>query len=777
MRDCCSPEQSLTQDPKFSTPKINRDFEQTLRQTVPDRVHWCIMHGLSSLLFSSCIFLSAFLLFLVQPLIGKSVLPLLGGTPQVWNACLLFFQGILLAGYFYAHLVTQKLSVKISILLHLVLTAAVLLMLPIQGFEGNSPASESHPILWLLLLLAANIGIPFFILCANSPLTQRWFSLISKTGKDPYFLYAASNTGSLAALMAYPFAVEPWLKLHTQRNLWSLGFVAFSVVLLVCSVLTLTLDKKHQTGNTQAAAQPALPFKQKLFWLFLAFTPSSLMYGVTTYLSTDIAAFPLLWIIPLGLYLLTFIIAFSRFGSFWTLVSKRLFPAVVIPLVVILAIGPKIPMKISIFWNFFSFFALALFCHGTLSNQRPAPTRLTEFYLCLSLGGVLGGVFNALLAPVLFPWPIEYQIAIIFACLLRTDRAELKTVLKRWLHGILPLSFGIFLIATFLFGLYSMAILGSWRGGVIFLGSALITVLLLLRQKGRFALSVSSLFFIGILFFINPNVEYSGRSFFGVHRIKTNHKLKLRSYLNGSVIHGTQSLDPELSKIPSTYYHPTGPAGDILKAYRNLKTSSKAAFIGLGIGSMAAYGVPGDVWTFYEIDPLVKKIAENSKYFTYLSDSKASYQIILGDGRIQMAKAADHAYGLILIDAFSSDSIPVHLITQEALKLYLQKLADPGILAFHISNQYLDLAPVLTRLAESVGLTPLVRKDLINEQSEENLKIGKKPSVWVLMIRKPSDLGLPNVAIKPQEPTAGNKSQIPLWTDNYSNIVRVMRWK
>ena len=736
------------------------------------------MHLLAIIAFSVSIFVSAFLLFSVQPLFAKLILPLLGGTPQVWNTCMLFFQFALLAGYFYAHTSSRILGVKKQALFHVVLAAIVIALMPIGISQAWTPPAESDPTFWLLMLLSVHIGLPFFVLSANSPLIQKWFSETEhESSKDPYFLYASSNVGSLFALLSYPFFVEPFLRLSTQTRFWSLGYILYVVSCIVCVLLLIKSKKKISVENSAAkneVSSSPVGLKERLTWVLYAFVPASLMYGVTAYLSTDIASFPLLWIIPLSLYLLTFILAFSDRGEFVTKISSILFPIVVIPLVIILAIGARIPMLITIVWNLLSFFVMALYCHGHLARMRPNVTHLTEYYLWLSVGGVIGGIFNSLLAPVLFNWPIEYQIAIIVASILRTKGSELRMVAKRWFLRILPTAFGIFLICVLAYFFYEYFSMGSARGQIFFGALILLTLISFCFHLTRTLMSILSVVAMIAIFFINPNVEYSKRSYFGVHRVKTMHEDHIRSYLNGSTVHGMQSLNPALSGIPTTYYHPTGPIGDIMDAYHKKPGHQPAAFIGLGIGSLAAYAREGDEWTFYEIDPYVVEIAQNEKFFTFLRDTRADIDIVMGDGRVQIEKAPDGHYGLILIDAFSSDSIPVHLITKEAIQIYLKKLKEDGILVFHISNRHVSLAPVLKDLAEHLGLIPLASEDIFDDLTPTMRRMGKKPSAWMVMVRDAAHMGMPGL----------NSQKIPeserpqnVWTDDYSNIVRAFKLK
>ena len=655
------------------------------------------------MLYAATAFLAAALLFMVQPMVARQVLPLLGGSPAVWNTSLVFFQAALLAGYVYAHWMGRHRPRQ-----HLWLLALPVLVLPIGLPAGWMPPTEHNPIPWLLKALAVMVGLPFVVVATTSPLLQRWFAA---TGRDPYFLYAASNAGSLVGLLSYPTLVEPTLRLQQQSQLWAAGYLTLAVLVAGCAVVGRSYEAAN--GNADSRGRPTLiSWRRRLRWVLLAFAPSSLMLSVTTYLSTDIAAVPLLWVVPLSVYLLTFILVFVRrqvLSHRWMI---RALPVCVLPLVGVLAKEPLQPIALIGGWHLLTLFVAAMVCHGELANDRPEPQHLTEFYLWLSLGGALGGMFNALVAPLMFSSVAEYPVTLALVCLL-------KPTMKRW----------------------------PWLG----LGLGLLLLVSANRSWKRF------------------NMEHVERSFFGVSRVARDRPNETRRYFHGTTLHGLQCLDPARRREPLGYYDRRGPIGQLFEV---LPAATNVAVTGLGAGGLLAYAEAGQHWTMYEIDPAVERIAQNTNYFTYLSDCPAAERIVMGDARLSLA-GADEQYDVMILDAYNSDALPVHLITREALAVYLARLAPRGVLAFHISNRYLDLTSVVSRLAADVKLFCLV-------QDEQRLNIAwlggyRHLSNWAVMTRQQEVLQGLERDSRWSRPSPRTDTRI--WTDDYSSVFSVFKWR
>ncbi|MCH7989826.1 MAG: fused MFS/spermidine synthase [Planctomycetes bacterium] len=743
-------------------------------------------------LFAGTIFLSAVLLFSLQPMFGKMVLPILGGSPAVWNTCMLFFQTMLLAGYGYAHFVVRRLQNRSQLVLHLLVVWIPILLLPVIVPSDWTPPTEGTPVLWLLMLLTVSVGGPFFAISATTPLLQSWFARTPHpAARDPYFLYGASNLGSMLALLCYPLLVEPRLRLVEQGHWWTGGYIGLCVLMVACVVVVWrrygfsttrsdpdTRDRSNALSKAQSAAaslsSAKVTTRQRLGWVALSFVPSSWMLGVTTFLTTDIAPIPLLWVIPLSLYLLTFILVFARRSILPHRWMVRLFPfAIILLSVSVIFVGSWIVLLL----HLIVFFIGSMVCHGKLVRSRPMVSHLTEFYLWISIGGMLGGLLNALLAPLLFSRLLEYPLTVLLACLLlnslNPDNEEREQIDPR--HELALLAGFAVVFAVII---RSVEFQGSELLVWLTIGFALALIILYLTDRPRaFALCAGLLLMAGE--FDHPFAEkilVSRRSFFGLHRVLVDSG-KLHWLQNGRIIHGVQSRVPQEECIPLAYYHPTGPLGEIFDAFQKSRKSEPVAVVGLGTGAAICYQQPGQQFTFYEIDPVVKQIAEAPEYFTYLSRcGKGEYTVILGDGRLKLAEAKNEQFGLILLDAFSSDAIPTHLLTREAFRIYLSKLNQNGLLAFHISNTHLNLEPVVAKLASDAGLVCLICDDLpfSERESEANLKFGKFPSRYMVAARKLADLegliGRPNWFVS--RPQRGGS----VWTDDYSNVLEILNW-
>ncbi len=746
-------------------------------------------------LFSATLFVNAALLFAVQPMFSKMVLPLFGGTPSVWNTCMLFFQTALLCGYLYAHVTTRWLDVRKQSVLQLVLFALTFLTLPVAVASGWRPSGSDTPVWWLAALLAVSLGAPFFMLSTGAPLLQRWFSEYGHpAATNPYFLYAASNLGSMVALLAYPVVIEPRLRLAQQSHLWTAGYVVLAVLIAVCafvvrrSMVGSTLTVSGAAGpvladatvadmdafNSMAAAPVAsaerLTVWRRSRWVLLSFVPSSMLLAVTTYLATDVASIPLLWIVPLAIYLLTFVIVFARN----TVIFRHAFAVwLQPPFLLILAVSIALMMQRSVTalapTHLVAFFLSALVCHGELAKDRPSVAHLTEFYLWMSVGGMLGGIFNVLIAPHVFDSVLEYPIAIIIAAALRPTLVPRRPI-DRTLDVILPAIVCIAIMVLMHAGFPP----ASWgeKANVWVFGGYAILILIFQRHPVRFALGIAAIFLGAALGRgTDPTLLFRGRSFFGVYRVLRYPKHK--ALQNGTTTHGGQSIYPQFATEPLTYYHRDGPLGQSFAWLMRGNPNRRVAIVGLGTGTVACYGRPNETWTFYEIDPLIERIAFNPKYFSYLRDCPPAKRIIIGDARLSLAHAPDSSYDYMILDAFSSDAIPIHLMTREALQLYLRKLAPGGSIAFHISNRYLDLEPVVVELARDARIAGIVGSD-VGISSAETMSF-KMNSKWIVLSRNANDHA--PLALQPGWRVLAPTSDIGLWTDDFSNVLSVFRWR
>jgi hypothetical protein len=907
-------------------------------------------------LFALTLFVSALLLFLVQPMIGKMLLPMLGGTPAVWNTCMVFFQALLLLGYAYAHTATAWLGVRRQALLHLGVLLLPLLTLSLTVNRSLLDYGEGSPIPGLLLALLLSVGPAFFVVSTSAPLLQKWFAETEHpAARDPYFLYAASNLGSMVGLNGYLFVIEPWLRLAEQRLLWQIGYGVLALLTASCA-LCLWRSRKpdKETGRqgdkeTELLAGSSVSLSRRLRWVALAFVPSSLMLGATTHMTTDIAPIPLLWVIPLDLYLLSFILVFSRLPQGVHRLMVALLPYLVLLLVFLMLSELPLPIWWKILVHLGALFVVAMVCHGELARDRPPPRQLTEFYLLMSVGGVLGGLFNALLAPMVFPDLVEYPLALVLACLLTPplhgeEKTRLGPVLGTGLMGFFfgsglallvaalgrsDLDFkglaspgGLWLVAALLAGLVLVAVCAArdrgeraayWldlglpaalsvfalglhlsldfptinRGlerlfthlhntlpgwvptqlasllnlsstGVLIVFAFVLPVVLcyfFVKRPLRLGLGVGGLLLANSLYgLLDEDVLLRQRSFFGV--LHVTEIGRFRRLEHGTTLHGQQRIgwtgkelgasaavpfsasDPVGATVllaawrdiwlhpgrePLTYFHRTGPIGQVFEAYQDRLAGRHIGLIGLGAGTLASYGQPGQTLTYYEIDPLVRRIAYDTSYFTNLKDAKdrgIAVDVVLGDARLKLEERANQGppekFALLVVDAFSSDAIPVHLITRQALDIYLDNLADDGLLAFHISNRYLDLEPVLANLAAEVGLAGFIQAD-----GDSHIP-GKAGSNWVILSREESrldrlvhegrwqqwqsergwDVYDEAIGMLSALPDAGSsvhagttlyrmllehlrapwrklriRPEVGVWTDDYSNLLRVFDWK
>jgi hypothetical protein len=833
--------------------------------------------------FTAAVFLSAFLLFLVQPMFGKMVLPLLGGSPAVWNTCMLFFQAALLGGYLYAHL-SSRWTVRRQAMVHLALLALAALALPV-GVRGATPPGGGAPIPWLLGLMAMTVGAPFLVLSGTGVVLQRWFSRSGHPqAAEPYQLYAASNLGSALALLAYPFLMEPRMRLAGQSGAWTVGYALLALLIGACAwrvwrsadapasasagstesiastesaastesseasasteavASTETVASTPSHVSTEAVASPASSVStegdaanasigsaestgsvapgavsstgsttppptivaerarfsglggltgsrapaargpspapavdarptvvtawDRLVWTGLAFIPSSLLLGVTTYVTTDLSPAPLLWVLPLALYLFTFTLVFARrplIPHSWMVAAH---PAAIAMVVLLLAKGYVEDPLYVVPLHLLALFIIAMAAHGELARRRPDARHLTEFYLWISVGGVLGGVFNALVAPVMFEHLWEYHIVLALACLARPWPQERLGWRGHLWAGVRAAAFTyafIYLVRQDTLAPTVVVVVAAVLAALVSLGLGRTPVWLM-------ACIGTALFVRAYATFTEPGVLLAERTFFGRYKVMMYdaqggfHVLR-----HGSTLHGAQSLDPLRRREPLTYYLRNGPLGQIFFASVLQEGQRRVAVVGLGTGTTGAYATEGEQWTFYEIDPGIERIARDTAYFSFLADMPVRPRIVLGDARVQLARDTAQTYDLILLDAFSSDAIPVHLMTLEALDTYLARLAPGGIVAFHVSNRHLDLEPVVAALARErnlvarAGQGPRGMRDLYESNS-----------TWIALGRQEADLGHLPADLRWWAPRV--RKGVEPWTDDYSSLLTVFEW-
>ncbi|MFK4871840.1 spermidine synthase [Novosphingobium sp. ZW T3_23] len=725
-------------------------------------------------LFVVTILTGSFLLFLVQPMVARMALPRLGGAPNVWNSAMLVYQALLLAGYAYAHLL-GRLSLGRQAMVHLSVLVLAGLTLPVG--LADIPMPKGWPeALWVPILLGISVGPVFFAVSAQAPLMQRWFAADPGAGA-PWALYAASNLGSFAGLLAYPLAAEPMLSLREQSLAWSIGFGV-----LIMLVAVAAISRRHLSpvaggpaGASREVETPGPGARRIVLWLALAAVPSGLMLSTTTHLTTDIFAMPLLWVIPLGLYLLSFVVAFAdRRGAAMAVAG-------IAPVVVLFAGSYAMLSNGSgTLWvaggACLMLFSIATALHKRLYDLRPGPARLTQFYLVMSAGGALGGMFTALIAPLVFDWAWEHPLLVVAAALLMP-----LDPLLRWRSGegielgmarlalLLLLAFAGFLgwqldqhalrpeeglsavlLTVFLVGTGVMVM--AWRAAFV-----LVLAIAMVAQGGIWTIRATL-------------AGERTRSYFGIYTVRDASNGTLRTLAHGTTLHGEQSLEPGRSREALTYYGPTSGVALALSEVPRLEgAGARVGVVGLGTGSLACRSLPGQQWTFFEIDPVILSFSTEGS-FTFLRDCTPSARIVLGDARLELARMPARAFDVLVIDAFSSDAIPVHLLTREALQVYVRALSPQGLLLLHISNRYIDLAPVVGANAAAVGLGALSRLDSPADSERYT------PSRWIALSRDPRVLqqlaqGSPETPWGPLDERAARA-----WTDDYASILPYVRW-
>jgi len=775
--------------------------------------------------FAVTLFVSATLLFACQPLIARMIVPLLGGAPAVWILCSLCFQVLVLAGYSYAHVVGSRFRMRTQVVLQLLLVLSAFVVLPIVVDEGLlASLSGKSPTLALVLTLLRAVGLPFFVLSTTSPLLQRWYAELGET--DPYHLYAASNAGSMLSLLGYPFLVEPFLALHAQSHALHVAYAGYAILVVVCAAAAFR--KRHpprhdatptpvgvasieELGPPSSAVLPdssrRLPahgadepaplsiattrrekWKDRAIWVALAFAPSSLLLGATEFVTTDIASVPLLWVIPLALYLGSFIVAFAK---------RQVVPLSTLSRALALVAGVGAATRLAEVYgpawlvvglHLALLFLASVVCHRVLALRRPHHSRLTEFYLVMSMGGVLGGAFNGLVAPVVFDDLLEYPIAIALVCAGRVaadkrafDRQAAPGYAKDvgWALGLVAI--------TYLLARFGKAapVNALYVVGFTFVLPVLAAFAWRTQRPLRYAVALGGILLVGSAHSaLSGTTIHKERGFFGVLKVRHDATGRFLVLQSGSTIHGAQALDPAQKRLPLTYFHPGGPCGDVLGAPTAdpaapapvpvpVATPRRVGVIGLGVGSLAAYAVAGDQWTFFEINP--DDVAIAKKYFRYLEDAPPGVRIDIevGDARLRIRDGEAARFDVLVLDAFSSDAIPIHLVTREALAIYRRALGPGGVLLAHISNRHVELEPVFAKHAEDIGWSALGRKDQV--LTDDDGTALKSRSHWVVLSSSPERLApiaARNAAWRP----LASKARQEVWTDDFANVLGAMRF-
>ena len=737
-------------------------------------------------LYCTALFLGALLLFVVEPMFTKMILPLLGGTPAVWNTAMMFFQAVLLAGYLYAHVLSRLRALKWQVLIHAGVLATGVLCLPVRVAWQETATAGAHPMLWLVGLLTISIGLPFFAISATAPLLQRWFSRSHhRHASDPYFLYASSNAGGLIGLLAYPALIEPWLGLAVQGRAWTAGYSLLAATVMFCAISLWAARHRNRTqdshkfevsnvnlsdaalhtSNFTLQTYPAPSWSRRARWVALAFVPSALLLAVTQHISTDVASVPFLWVAPLSLYLLSFILVFAR----RPILKHRWMLWLQVWVYALLAIYfTENDLWLVAVLHLVTLFVTAMVCHGELVRHRPAAEHLTEFYVWMSVGGLLGGVFCSLIAPVVFDSILEYPLILTFACLLRpaTGRSDLR---RRLLDLALPAALvSLYLLIWERLDIYAL----GKTGPILFYGATAVALYSFHHRPLRLTLGFAAILFLAIHHGEIKRQIYRERSFFGVYTVCTDASGHEHKLYHGNILHGDQCMDPNDLCTPRTYYNRGGPLGQIFHALAPLRRPRHVGVIGLGTGTTACYHEPGQTMTFFEVDPAVERIARNPKLFRYLEQRGQDVQVVIGDGRRSLAKIPDGTFDLLVLDAFSSDAIPVHMLTREAVALYLQKSAPGGVILLHISNRYLKLEPVVANIASDAGLAVLIQD---YDPDTEDYQAGGSSSTWVAVARDPNDFESLHLDERWQYPASD--PAVGVWTDDYSNILRTLRLK
>lgn len=700
--------------------------------------------------FGGAMLLSATLLFSLQPMFAKMVLPRVGGGAAVWTVALVFFQGALLVGYAYAHAVSTRLPFRAQIGVHIAVLALSAFFLPIGVAAGFDAPPQSGQGLWVLALFTASVGLPFAAASATAPLLQSWFARTARAdAADPYYLYGASNAGSFVALLAFPLLLEPTLGAHAQSMVWTGGFAVLAAAICACAFVAHI----SRGAVTAAAAHVSkTSWRQRLTWAALGLAPSALLVSATTHITTDVASAPLLWVIPLALYLSAFIVAFSTRTWIPPRVAAIAFPLLAAcALCVGWAAGDwRLLAALTLVTLWFGAFV----CCRALYDARPGAEDLTGFYLWMSLGGVIGGALAALAAPIVFDTVLEWHIAVVLCLLALPLRAAPPRPMLMMYGACLALT----LIATL------GAMLGAPNGGLIAagLGAGFCAMVIGRNNRALMAIAGAALVLMGASV-QGAGVLFADRSFYGAVRVIDTEDGAWRKFAHGTTLHGVQSLSPETQHVPAGYYGPLTPIGGAMRALNDAGRLHNVAVLGLGAGAMACHARPGQNWTFYEIDPLVVRVAQDPRLFTFLSQCTPDAPVIVGDARLELAKQPPAAYDLVLADAFSSDAVPTHLITREAMALYLDRVTANGVVLVHVSNRNLALADVAARAAIAAGAVVLHRRYYPEQPTLANFRSE------VMALARTREALAPLMADPAWEIAAPPEGRV--WTDDYSNVL------
>jgi hypothetical protein len=730
--------------------------------------------------FSGTLFVSAALLFSLQPMFAKMVLPALGGTPAVWAVSMCFFQVMLLAGYCYAYLLNRFVPIYWAPAVHGLVLVLAVVVLPV-----GLPASASEPppggeYLWLIGVLASGVGLPFFAVSATAPLLQAWFTHTGNPhSADPYFLYGASNVGSLLALVSYPIVIEPLVGLSAQSQIWAFVFIALALMIAACAVQMVRNSSAllpMKTADAASGPVASVAWRSRVHWIACALIPSGLLVAFTSYTTTDIASAPFLWVMPLAVFLATFIIVFRDGEVIPHAVLLDRLPLLAAGLVLITSCSSAFPLPIAFGVSFVAFLAVALVCHRELYLTRPSAQHLTEFYLWMSFGGALGGLFSAILAPHLFTTIFEFPLLAVASLLLsplvinaRLERRDWTSATKMTAAGI-----GILLLVNAV--VWAGWIEGSYTLRLVVL-AGLLAVMFSLQKNPRMQLAVLVFMLLAAPFVPEGNaVRYGTRSFFGSLRVMEAEGGAVRFFLHGTTNHGAQRVRdgegmPIARPVPAQYYHPRGPLAKSVAAARQASGKApgdfRAGIVGLGIGAVACYARPNEMWRFYEIDPAVVALARDKSQFTYLASCLPDADVVIGDARLTLAKEPSKSFDFLLMDAFSSDAVPTHLLTVEAIRMYLDKLSDRGVLVMHVSNRHLDLISVVLAAAQQIpGVHAVVAIDRSLPQGYD-----RSPSHAVLITKSASGAISAWPDALPATTTA-----VKAWTDDYSDVISAL-WR
>jgi hypothetical protein len=718
--------------------------------------------------FVATIFAGSFLLFLVQPMVARMALPRLGGAPSVWNSAMLVYQALLLAGYAYAHGI-GRLAPRTQAKLHLGAFAIAALTLPL-ALIAAFPAPSANPFLWVPGLLLVSIGPLFFVVSAQAPLMQRWSSLSG--GGDPYPLYAASNFGSFAGLLCYPLVVEPLMPLAQQRLLWSAGYCLLALLVGWCA---LSLPADRPVASAEADEAPTVGKAALARWALLSAVPSGLILSTTLHLTTDIVAMPLLWVAPLGAYLLSFTVAFA--------VRRRVADTIrrAAPIVLLIAACGLFDQNRSLVFFYAAFAIINLFTvsvalHSQLFESRPAPARLTLFYLTMSAGGALGGLFCAVIAPLIFNWTYEHLLLLLGAAYLLTARNPFEFIEARWSEKATPRRSTIVLGTVLLaIAVLSNSVL-SLRGSLPVLYAIIGAGLFAIGNRQLFTIALAALMlFTGAWQQLELSLKpgHMTRSFFGVYAVKT--EGSMRSLIHGTTVHGMQNLgSPARERMVISYYGPGSGVGEAMTAAPALYGEhARIGVVGLGSGTLSCYARPGQSWTFYEIDPAIERIATDPSRFTFLSRCLPGRRIAIGDARLTLERAPVAGTDLLVVDAFSSDSIPMHLLTREAFAAYGRNLPPNGLLMVHITNRYLNLEPVIAAAAASGGWRAALRD---YRPSASAIRDNEAHSIWIALSRDPATITKVTAQGDQKWRRLQSRAGFTGWTDDYASLLPLIRF-